>query len=114
MTVEPCTGDLDRETTGALDAAFALLLAAAAFAIRALTWPAVFTSDGVRLVGPDAHYHLRRILWSVESFPAVLTRDPYVAFPSGGELIWTPAFDWLIAGPVRFVGKLILTVTGHL
>ncbi len=102
MTAESgAGGDLDRETSGAVDAGLALLLSALAIALRALTWPAVFTAEGIRLVGPDAHYHLRRILWSVESFPAVLSRDAYVAFPNGGELIWTPAFDWAIAALAR-------------
>ncbi len=86
---------------GAVGWGLALALAALAFGIRALTWPAVFTDAGIRLVGPDAHYHLRRILWSVESFPHVLTRDPYVRFPLGGEPIWTPAFDWTIAALAR-------------
>jgi dolichyl-diphosphooligosaccharide--protein glycosyltransferase len=102
-------GDLDRGATGALDRwkrvdwAGAGILMTAAFALRGLTWPAVFTADGIRLVGPDAHYHLRRILWSVENFPAVLSRDPYLRFPDGGESIWTPAFDAGIATLARLL-----------
>ena len=106
-------GDLDRRPMGAAGwlarAAqwlLALALAALAFTLRALTWPAVFTAAGVRLVGPDAHYHLRRVLWSVENFPHVLTRDAYVRFPLGGQPIWTPAFDWTIAALARgIVGR---------
>ena len=71
-------------------AAPALALFAGALAVRSLGWPEVFTERGLRLVGPDAHYHLRRIAWSVEHFPSWLSRDEYVAFPNGGEPIWSP------------------------
>lgn len=94
-------GNLDREATGLGDVCLAIVLSLLAFAVRGLTWPAVLTSEGVRLVGPDAHYHLRRILWSVENFPAVLRRDAYVSFPTGGEPIWSPAFDWSVAALAR-------------
>lgn len=82
-----------------------------ALGVRSLSWPAVFTADGIRLIGPDAHYHLRRIVWSVENFPQILTRDSYVSFPNGGEPIWPPFFDqaiawvaWLAVGPGDVTG----------
>lgn len=106
-------GDLVRESPGApapfaigraQDALAIVVLGGLAFALRALTWPAVLTPEGVRLVGPDAHYHLRRILWSVENFPATLRHDPYLRFPDGAEAIWPPAFDWSIAALARLAG----------
>ncbi len=88
---------------GGMDWIAATVLTAVAGVVRALTWPAVFRASGVELVGPDAHYHLRRIQWSVENFPAVLSRDPYLRFPDGGEAIWSPAFDFGIASLARLL-----------
>jgi len=97
-------GARDRQDSGPADFLLAAAAFAAALAVRALTWPSVFTPGGLRLVDPDAYYHLRRIQWSVAGFPDVLTRDPYVAFPRGGEPIWTPLFDLAIAGAARLAG----------
>ena len=107
MTHPPHTGTTStRRTTGLADLLLALCAFSAALLVRILSWPAVFTDQGTRLVGPDAHYHLRRILWTVENFPEVLKRDFYVGFPAGGEPIWTPFFEqaiawiaWLGVGP---------------
>lgn len=107
MTDLPQTGmPSERRTTGPVDLLLALCAFSAAFLVRILNWPAVFTDQGIRLVGPDAHYHLRRIQWTVENFPDVLKRDLYVSFPAGGEPIWTPFFEqgiawvaWLGVGP---------------
>ena len=66
-------------------------------AVRALPWPTVFGQHGVYFTGPDAYYHARRIGYAVANFPGFLERDLYVAFPSGGQAIWTPVFDWLLA-----------------
>jgi dolichyl-diphosphooligosaccharide--protein glycosyltransferase len=68
-----------------------------AVAIRALPWRTVFVGDEILFFDPDSYYHLRRIVWSVVHFPAVLDFDRYVAFPEGGRPIWTPCFDWLVA-----------------
>ena len=71
-------------------------------ALRALPVPSVLMSrDGVIFFGNDAYYHARRIWYSVVHFPDVLQRDPYMNFPQGGEPIWTPTLDWLIAASVR-------------
>ena len=71
-------------------------------ALRALPIPSVLMSrDGVIFFGNDAYYHARRIWYSVVHFPDVLQRDPYMNFPQGGEPIWTPTLDWLIAASVR-------------
>jgi dolichyl-diphosphooligosaccharide--protein glycosyltransferase len=69
----------------------------AAVAIRALPWRSVFVGDAIFLFDHDAYYHLRRIVWSVAHFPAVLGFDRYLNYPEGGRAIWTPCFDWLVA-----------------
>jgi len=84
---------------------FALPAAAFALAllVRALPYPTVFTPAGVFPDGPDAYYHLRRIAFSVASFPRVLEFDPYLAFPDGGRPIWPPLFDFSLAALARAV-----------
>lgn len=117
MDVGETSENLDRGATRATDVLLALCTFGAALVVRTLTWPAVLTADGIRLVGPDAHYHLRRIVWTVENFPKVLTRDFYVSFPNGGEPIWTPFFEqaialvaWLSVGPGDATGVERLAV----
>ena len=97
------TPDRTQARFGAADALAAFGLAAFAFALRCLEWRSVLTPDGVRLVGPDAHYHLRRIVFGVENFPALPLHDAYLRFPDGGRSIWSPAFDWSLAGLARVV-----------
>jgi dolichyl-diphosphooligosaccharide--protein glycosyltransferase len=72
-----------------------------ALAVRALAVPSVLRLGEVRPISSDAYYHLRRVLYGATNFPAVLDFDPYVSFPQGGRPIWTPAFDWLLAGITR-------------
>ena len=72
-----------------------------ALLVRALPYPTVFTPSGVFPDGPDAYYHLRRIAYSVVSFPRFLDFDPYVSFPDGGRPIWTPLFDFSLAALAR-------------
>lgn len=79
-------------------AALLFLLAAA---LRCLTAPSLFLGDRMLLFGHDAYYHLRRILFSAANFPASLGFDPYLAFPHGGQPIWTPVFDWCLAALAR-------------
>jgi dolichyl-diphosphooligosaccharide--protein glycosyltransferase len=70
---------------------------AVAVAVRALPWPLVFEPERVIPFGNDAYYHLRRILYSLSEFPAVLSFDAYINFPHGAKPIWTPLFDWAVA-----------------
>ena len=67
-----------------------------AFAIRCIPAPRLFT-EPVPLFGTDAYYHLRRVLFTLENPPASLTFDRYINFPHGGQPIWPPVFDWLLA-----------------
>jgi dolichyl-diphosphooligosaccharide--protein glycosyltransferase len=72
-----------------------------ALAVRALPWRTVFDGDRVLLFGNDAYYHLRRIRYTVDRFPALLEFDSYVNFPQGGQPIWPPLFDGLLAIVLR-------------
>jgi dolichyl-phosphooligosaccharide-protein glycotransferase len=76
-------------------------LFALAFAVRALPWREVLTAERVYPFGNDAYYHLRRIVYSLAHFPAVLAHDPYINFPTGAKPIWTPVFDLCIAALAR-------------
>ncbi len=80
---------------------FALFVVA--LGMRLLSWFTVFTADGFRPLGNDAYYHLRRIRFSVEHFPELLEHDPLMGFPLGGQPIWSPTFDWLIAAVLQLV-----------
>jgi dolichyl-diphosphooligosaccharide--protein glycosyltransferase len=77
------------------------LLFVVAIVFRILSWHSVFQQGGVYPQGNDAYYHLRRIQYSVEHFPSVLSFDPLINFPQGGEPIWPATFDWLIAALLR-------------
>ncbi len=86
----------DRTGQGARIGATAGLFLAA-IAVRALPAPTVLLGDRVQPFGGDSFYHLRRIAYSIENFPAALGFDRYLNFPSGAIAIWTPVFDWLVA-----------------
>jgi asparagine N-glycosylation enzyme membrane subunit Stt3 len=84
-------------------------LAALALAVRALPVRRVFVDQDVVPFGNDAWYHLRRIVYSVVRFPAVLDFDRYINHPDGAKPIWTPVFDWslaLLARPFFRPGEL--------
>jgi dolichyl-diphosphooligosaccharide--protein glycosyltransferase len=68
-----------------------------AFGVRALPFRGVFVGGDVLPFGNDAWYHLRRIVYSLAHFPAVLHFDPYINFPDGAQPIWPPLFDWGMA-----------------
>ena len=78
----------------------------AALVVRLLPWHSVFQTGGVYPIGNDAYYHLRRIRYTLENFPEVLRFDPLMNFPGGGQAIWTPTFDWLIAALLWAVSGL--------
>jgi asparagine N-glycosylation enzyme membrane subunit Stt3 len=82
-------------------AALCVSLVALAVWVRALQRALVLTPGGVVPVDGDSFYHFRRIAWSVHNFPGFLSVDPYVNFPRGGEPIWSPTFDFVLAALVR-------------
>ena len=83
-----------------------LILCVVAAIVRLLSWHSVFQAGGVYPNGNDAYYHLQRIRYSIEHFPAVLRFDPLMNFPAGARSIWPPTFDWLIAAFLRLLPGL--------
>ena len=75
-----------------------------ALAVRLLPWHSVYRPTGALPFGNDAFYHLRRIRYSLAKFPAVLDSDAFINFPRGGQPIWPPTLDWLIAALLRLLG----------
>lgn len=82
----------------------AALVGALALWIRA-TWRAVVFVGGetVPLDG-DCFYHLRRSLQTLEGFPRVPPRDPWLDWPQGASPPWGPGFDQLLALPAYLLG----------
>lgn len=85
---------MERTWKHARKAPFFLFLLA--FAIRCIPAPRLF-GEAVPLFGTDAYYHLRRVLFRLENPSASLGFDRYINFPHGGQPIWPPLFDWLLA-----------------
>jgi asparagine N-glycosylation enzyme membrane subunit Stt3 len=72
--------------------------------VRAIPYQYVSTPYGVAFRDGDSYSHMWRI-WNAASKSIPLSaRDPYVNFPHGGEVLWSPAFDWLLASVVRLCG----------
>jgi dolichyl-diphosphooligosaccharide--protein glycosyltransferase len=72
-----------------------------ALGVRALPWTTVLAADRVYLAGADSYYHMRRILYSLHNFPAVLDFDPYINFPHGARAIWSSLYDFSAACVLR-------------
>ncbi len=87
-----------------------LAVFALALGIRALRFDAAFPDEGiVRFAIHDASYHARRALYSFVNFPAVLTFDPYIAYPDGAPVPIPPLYDWMLAGTARLFGDSTLS-----
>jgi dolichyl-diphosphooligosaccharide--protein glycosyltransferase len=72
--------------------------------IRLLPYAEVFKGNTVFFDGPDAYYHMKRVLLTVRYFPTVPAFDPYTNYPDGGYIIWPPLFDFFIALIAKVVG----------
>lgn len=90
-----------------------------ALMVRALPWASVLTPKHVYFFGHDAYYHMRRILYALENFPAFLNFDSYINFPHGAKPIWTPFFDATVAcllrpfyhaGDVQMIERMVVWV----
>lgn len=75
----------------------ALVLFGGAVLVRALPAAHTLSQGEVFFRGPDAYYHMRRIVYTIQNFPDLLVFDPYVQFPHGARPIWSPLFDWVSA-----------------
>lgn len=84
-------------------AASGTIIAALAVWTRSATAPRVFEGGEVTAVEVDAFLHLRRIARTVEAFPTVPWRDPWIDWPNGVVIPWPEGFDWLIAAAARLL-----------
>ena len=104
-----------------------LAIIAVAFLIRMLTYASLTADGGITFTGYDDYYHMRRILYTVSSFPHSLNFDTYLNYPYGFEVGWPPFFDLLgallaiiIGGgqpdthTVEFAGALLPVLLGVL
>ena len=66
-----------------------------AFLMRMLTYASLTADGGITFTGYDEFYHMRRILYTVSSFPHFLNFDTYINYPYGFEIGWPPFFDLL-------------------
>jgi asparagine N-glycosylation enzyme membrane subunit Stt3 len=88
-----------------LVAAQVLAVALLALAVRCLEVGQVFgVGDEVFLGIGDSAYHARRALFSFVNFPAVLYRDPYLAYPDGAVVPMPPLYDWMVGALARLFG----------
>jgi asparagine N-glycosylation enzyme membrane subunit Stt3 len=72
--------------------------------LRARAQGAVFVGGEVFVTDTDCYYHLRRALLTLEHFPTVPLRDPWLAWPRGAIPTWGPGFDLFLALPPRLLG----------
>jgi len=72
-----------------------LIVFLTAFLMRMLTYASLTADGGITFTGYDDYYHMRRILYTVSSFPHSLNFDTYLNYPYGFEIGWPPFFDLL-------------------
>jgi asparagine N-glycosylation enzyme membrane subunit Stt3 len=83
----------------------------AALALRLAGASDAFVAGELVPLDGDSLYHLRRIRWIADAFPAVLWRDPMIAWPDGGPVPWAAGFD-VLGALLLFVGRAIGGATG--
>ncbi len=67
------------------------------FLLRLDTFGHVYANGYLKLIDPDSYYHLRRILFTFNNYPKILSFDAFLSFPSGDFVPWPPLFDLLSA-----------------
>lgn len=72
-----------------------VILLISAFLLRIYAGRFAVSDGSVLFYGPDSYYHMRRIFYTVNHFPATLWFDSYVDYPNGLEITWPPLFDLL-------------------
>jgi hypothetical protein len=82
----------------------ATLVGALALWIRATWRGLVFVGGETVPLDGDCFYHLRRSLQTLEDFPRVPARDPWLDWPLGAAPPWGPGFDQLLALPAYLLG----------
>lgn len=74
---------------------WAVVIIISAFLLRLYAGRLALSDGSVLFYGPDSYYHMRRIIYTVNHFPATLWFDSYVDYPKGLEITWPPLFDIL-------------------
>ncbi|MCQ8904041.1 MAG: glycosyltransferase family 39 protein [Methanothrix sp.] len=82
-----------------------VILIISAFLLRLYAGRFALSDGSVLFYGPDSYYHMRRIIYTVNHFPATLWFDSYVDYPNGLEITWPPLFDILGAALASFGGS---------
>ncbi len=73
--------------------------------IRTIPKAGVFISDTfVRFGGNDPWYHLRNIESIVHNYPHMLWFDAYTQYPSGGNQVFAPLFDYFLSTAIWIIG----------
>lgn len=76
-----------------------------ALALRLMSWPGVFSPDGVMFLDSDAMYHMRRVSLAVTHRLQLDSYDSYMNFPDGFHCNWPGFFDQFIAAIALVVGR---------
>ncbi len=76
----------------------------AAALVRASPWQTVFTPGGVLLHDGDGYAHMWRIWNAAAGLAPLSARDSFTNFPDGGEVIWPPLLDGLLAFTIATLG----------
>ncbi|SFM88884.1 oligosaccharyl transferase, archaeosortase A system-associated [Methanolobus profundi] len=73
--------------------------------IRTIPKAGVFISDTfVRFGGNDPWYHLRNVESIVHNYPNMLWFDAYTQYPSGGNQVFAPFFDYFLSTVIWIIG----------
>ncbi len=81
-----------------------MVVAALALWARASQRSLAFVGGDTLALDTDSHYHMRRALRTLEGFPRVPLRDPWINWPDGAVPTWGPGFDQLLALPPWLLG----------
>ena len=81
------------------------LLLLLAFAVRARPLPWFVDASGQAVLrADDAQYHARLARYSLENFPAILTRDSHLDHPDGAHVPWPPLWSFSLAAAAAALG----------
>lgn len=72
--------------------------------VRAIPFQIVLGSPSTIFTDSDSYSHMWRIWNAAAKSIPLSARDPFVNFPHGGEVLWSPAFDWILAVVIRRTG----------
>lgn len=67
------------------------------FCIRFIPFYNILSRVPSPIQTPDAHYHTRRVINTIQHYPHLPVYDAYLSYPTGGYCIWPPAFDFICA-----------------